>query len=209
MARRPTGPKAAAGARGTAKPAPSAIRAKPAPSAGPAQPAPSVGPAKPSAPTGSAKPEPSAPAPPVPPAALRLAAVAQAVEAAGLAVAAVFSVVSTADGRSYKLASGIVLTVIAIGTAIGLAAIAVALAKARPWTRIPTAMAQLFVIIGGITLLDGHRPEWGVPALLLAAACLAGLLTPASLRALNRPPAKTPPSSRPAGSKSAGSKPGR
>ncbi len=30
-------------------------------------------------------------------------------------------------------------------------------------------MTQLFVIIGGITLLDGHRPEWGVPALVLAA----------------------------------------
>ena len=47
-------------------------------------------------------------------------------------------------------------------------------------------MAQLFVIIAGLTLLDGHRPEWGVPALVLAGVCLAGLLTPASLRALNR-----------------------
>jgi hypothetical protein len=35
-------------------------------------------------------------------------------------------------------------------------------------------------------LLDGRRPEWGVPALVLAVVCLAGLLTPASLRALNR-----------------------
>ena len=49
-------------------------------------------------------------------------------------------------------------------------------------------MTQLFVVIGAITLLDGNRPEWGVPALLLAVACVAGLLTPASLRALNRPP---------------------
>jgi hypothetical protein len=50
-------------------------------------------------------------------------------------------------------------------------------------------MTQLFAVIAGITLLDGNRPEWGVPALALAVACLAGLLTPASLRALNRPPA--------------------
>ena len=120
--------------------------------------------------------------------ALRLAAAAQGLEAAGLVVAAGFAAVSTADGRSYQLASGIVLTLVALGTAAGLAGIAVGLARAWPWTRIPTAMTQLFVIIGGITLLQGHRPDWGVPALVLAGACVAGLMTPASLRALNRPP---------------------
>jgi hypothetical protein len=51
-------------------------------------------------------------------------------------------------------------------------------------------MTQLFVVIAAVSLLDGNRPEWGVPALVLAAVCLAGLLTPASLRALNRPSAK-------------------
>jgi len=84
------------------------------------------------------------------------------------------------------------LTLIAFGTAVGLAPIALGLARARPWSRIPTAMTQLFVIIGGVTLLDGHRPEWGVPALVLAGACLAGLLTPAGLRALNPPGLKSP-----------------
>lgn len=133
-----------------------------------------------------AAPEPAAPA--RPPAALRVAAAAQFIEAIGLAVAAVFAAVSTADGRTYQLGSGIALILIAVGTAIGLAAIAVGLARARPWSRTPTGMVQLFVIIGGITLLDGHRPEWGVPALVLAVICVAGLLTPASLRALNRPP---------------------
>jgi len=123
------------------------------------------------------------------PAALRLAAAAQGIEAAGLCVAGVFAAISTADGKSSQVASGIVLTVLAFGTAAGLAAIAVGLARARPWSRIPAVMTQLFVVIAGITLLDGHRPEWGVPALLLAACCLAALFTPASLRALNRPPA--------------------
>ena len=120
------------------------------------------------------------------PAALRLAAAAQAMEALGLCVAGVFAALSTADGKSYQLASGIALTLIAFGTAAGLAAIAVGLARARPWSRTPVVMTQLFVVIAGITLLDGNRPGWGVPALALAAACLAGLLTPASLRALNR-----------------------
>ena len=130
------------------------------------------------------------------PVALRLAAAAQATEAAGVAVAAVFAAVATADGKSYQLASGIALTLIAFGTAAGLAAFAVALDRARAWSRIPVAMTQVFVIIAGFTLLDGHRPEWGVPALLLAVGCLAGLLTPASLRALNRPPADSQPAKR-------------
>ena len=121
------------------------------------------------------------------PRALRVAAAAQAAEAVGMCVAAAFSAVSTADGQSYQLASGVALTLIAIGTAAVFAAFAAGLAKARPWTRTPVVMVQLFVVIAGITLLDGNRPEWGVPALLLAACCLAALFTPASLRALHRP----------------------
>lgn len=127
------------------------------------------------------------------PVALRLAAAAQAAEAVGLVVAGVFAAAATADGQSYQLASGIALTLIVFVTAAGLAALAVGLARARSWSRIPVVMTQLFVVIAGFTLLDGHRPEWGVPALALAAVCLAGLFTPASLRALNRPPVTAPP----------------
>jgi ABC-type uncharacterized transport system permease subunit len=123
-----------------------------------------------------------------PPRALLVAAAAQAVEAVGMCVAAVFAAVSTASGQSYQTASGIALTLIAVGLAAVFALFAVGLARAKPWTRTPVVMVQLFVIIAGITLLDGHRPEWGVPALLLAACCLVGVFTPASLRALNRAP---------------------
>jgi len=103
-----------------------------------------------------------------------------------MGVAAAFAAVATAHGQAYQRASGVALTLIAIGVAAGFAVFAVGLARARPWTRTPVVMTQLFVVIAGITLLDGHRPEWGVPALVLAACCLAGLFTPASLRALNR-----------------------
>jgi len=120
--------------------------------------------------------------------ALRLAAAAQAAEAVGLGVAAVFAAVSTADGQSYQQASGIALTLIAFGTAAALAAFAVGLDRARPWSRTPVVMTQLFVGGAGVYLLIGHRWGWGVPALALAAGCLAGLFTPASVRALNRPP---------------------
>ena len=134
--------------------------------------------------------EPRVPARPKAPAALLVAAAAQAIEAAGLCVAGVFAAISTADGRSHQAAAGIALTLLAFAAAAGLAAIAAGLARARPWSRTPAVMTQLFVVIGGITLLDGNRPEWGVPALLLAVACVVGLLTPASLRALNRPPSR-------------------
>jgi hypothetical protein len=53
-------------------------------------------------------------------------------------------------------------------------------------------MTQLFVGGAGIYLLDGHRLDWGIPALLVAAVCLTGILAPASLRALNRPPRPLP-----------------
>ena len=105
-----------------------------------------------------------------------------------MGVAAVFAAVSTADGQSYQQASGIALTLIAFSTAAALAALAVGLDRARPWSRTPVVMTQLFVAGAGVYLLIGHRWGWGVPALALAAGCLAGLFTPASVRALNRPP---------------------
>ena len=119
------------------------------------------------------------------------AAVVQAVEAAGLCVAAGFAALATADGQSYQRASGVALTLIAIGTAVAFALFAIGLAKARPWTRTPVVMTQLAIGIWGIYLLKDHRLDWGVPMLLVAACCLAALFTPASLRALNRPPARS------------------
>ena len=102
--------------------------------------------------------------------------------------AAGFAAYSTAAGQSYERASGIALTLIAVGTAALFAAFAAGVAKARPWTRTPVVMTQLAIGIWGFFLLTGHRPEWGVPMLVLAAGALAALFTPASLRALNRPP---------------------
>ncbi len=145
----------------------------------PGQPAPAKAPA-------SAK----AAAPPVaqPPRALRLAAAALAVEAVGMCVAAGFSAVSTADGQSYQRASGVALTLLAVGTAVVFALFAAGVARARPWTRTPVVMAQLAIGAWGIYLLRDHRFEWGVPMVVVAACCLAAVFTPASLRALNRPP---------------------
>jgi hypothetical protein len=60
-------------------------------------------------------------------------------------------------------------------------------------------MTQAFAGGVGVYLLAGDRYGWGIPALALAAACLAGMFTPASLRALNRPPASAEAKETPAG----------
>ena len=172
-------------AKATGKPAAS----RPRRAQGPGQPAPAKAPGK----APAKPPAPGAPAPATPaaapgerPRALRLAAALQALEAVGLCVAAGFAAVATADGQSYQRASGIALTLIAVGTAVGFALFAVGLAKARPWTRTPVVMTQLAIGAWGIYLLKDHRLDWGVPMVLVAACCLAALFTPASLRALNR-----------------------
>jgi hypothetical protein len=122
------------------------------------------------------------------PRALRVAAVLQGAEAVGMLVAAGLAAVATAGGKSYELSSGIALTLIAVATAGLFAAFAAGLARARPWTRTPVVMFQLAIGFWGVFLLTGHRYEWGVPMLLLAAAIVVAVFTPGALRALNRPP---------------------
>jgi hypothetical protein len=112
------------------------------------------------------------------------AAGVQAAEAAIVLVATVLAGVDTITGQSYQLASGIALTVIGLGTAAMLAVVAAGLARARRWSRTPALLTQLFVGIVGVYLVQGHRYEWGVPALVLAAAGFAAVLAPSSLRAL-------------------------
>src|SRR6201989_100538 len=112
---------------------------------------------------------------------------ASAAVGVGMGGGAGLAAVSTADGQSYQRASGIALTLIAVGTAAVFALFARGVAKARPWTRTPVVMTQLAIGVWAIYLLRDHRLEWGVPMLLAAACCLVALFTPASLRALTRP----------------------
>ena len=133
------------------------------------------------------------------PGTLLLATGVQAAEAAALAVAGVLTAVDTAAGHSSQASSGIGLTLLAFIVVAGLALIAAGLARVRPWSRTPAVMTQVLTGVIAVYLLQAHRFDWGVPALLLALAGLAGLLAPPSWRALNRPaPAgETTPSSKP------------
>jgi len=143
------------------------------------------------------------------PATLRAAAVVQAVESAVLLAAAVLAGIDTAAGRSYQQGSGIALTVIGVASAAALALVAAGLARVRRWSRTPALLTQLFFGIVGIYLLQAHRLEWGVPLLVLAAAGLASLLAPPSLRALARQGQAKPEQTRPGQAKAGQTKAGQ
>jgi hypothetical protein len=119
-----------------------------------------------------------------PPRAVLVAAVVQAIEAAGVLVAAVLAAVATAHGDSYLKTSGVAITVIAIGLAVALGFVARGLRACRRWSRTPALLTQLFTGIAAVTLLQGAKLEWGIPAIALAVTGLGALLAPASLRQL-------------------------
>jgi len=117
---------------------------------------------------------------------LLMAAVVQAAEAAALCLVIVLNVIASASGNAWTASNAIGLIVVEAVVAAGVAWIASGIARLRPWSRTPAVMTQVFTAMIAIWLLEAHRYAWGAPALLLAIAGLAGLLAPASLRALAR-----------------------
>lgn len=117
---------------------------------------------------------------------LRFAAAVQTVEAVGVFVAGILALVDTFTGHSSTTADGIGLAALTFVTAALVAVIGLGVAQIRPWSRTPAVMTQIMIAIVAIVLVQGGRYDWGVPGLVLAAAGLAGLLTPASMRALVR-----------------------
>jgi len=115
-----------------------------------------------------------------------MAAVAQAAEALGLCVVIVLNVIDSASGNTWTASNAIALIVVEAVVAAGVGWVAYGIARARPWSRTPAVLTQVFTAMIAVWLLEAHRYAWGVPALLLAIAGLAGLLAPSSWRALAR-----------------------
>jgi hypothetical protein len=115
-----------------------------------------------------------------------MAAAAQAAEALGLVVVIVLNVIDSASGNTWTASNAIAQIVFEAAVAAGLAWIALGIARARPWSRTPAALTQVFTGLIAIWLLQAHRYAWGIPALLLAIAGLAGLVAPSSWQALAR-----------------------
>jgi len=107
-------------------------------------------------------------------------------------IATVLVGLDTATGKSYHVNSGIALTVIGVATAAALGCVAAGLARARPWSRTPALLTQLFTGIVSIYLVQSHKYEWGVPGLVLAVAGFVAILAPPSMRALTARQAEEP-----------------
>jgi len=118
---------------------------------------------------------------------LWLAAAAQGLEAAGLLVVVALNLSDLASGQTYQKSNAIAVIGIELVVAIAVAATAAGIVQARPWSRAPAVMTQVFSVIIGIVLIQAHRFGWGLPALVFAVAGLAGLFAPTSLQKLHRP----------------------
>jgi hypothetical protein len=117
---------------------------------------------------------------------LWLAAAAQGLEAVALFAVIAVNLGNLAGGQTYQTSNAIAIIVIEFITAIGVAWIASGIVRTRPWSRTPAMMTQVLVIIIAIVLIQAHRFGWGLPALVVAVAGLAGLFAPTSFRALAR-----------------------
>ena len=114
------------------------------------------------------------------------AAAAQAAEALGLCVVIVLNVIDSVSGNTWTASNATAQIVFEAVVAVGVAWVAYGIARARPWSRTPAVLTQVFTAMIAIWLLEAHRYAWGVPALLLAIVGLAGLFAPSSWRALAR-----------------------
>jgi hypothetical protein len=136
------------------------------------------------------KPEPAQPV--ARPKTLTWAAAIQAVEAAGVLLASVLAGVDAARGQSYRVNSGIALTVIGLACAIALGCVALGIVRLKAWSRTPAVITQLFCVFISVYLLQAHRYAWGVPGILLGLAGLVALFVPQSFRALSSLPPEPP-----------------
>jgi hypothetical protein len=125
------------------------------------------------------------------PQSILVAAIVLAAEAVALLVATVLNVIDVVSGQTYQVGNGVGLVILQVILIAGLVGLAISVASMRPWTRVPAVMVQGLIGIVAIVLLQAHRYDWGLPTLVLAGAGLAGLLHPASLRALARPGPET------------------
>jgi hypothetical protein len=117
---------------------------------------------------------------------LLLAAAAVGAEALGLCVAVVLDIIDSASGRDSTFSNAAGFIALEVVIAAALAAVAAGLVRARPWSRTPAVMFQVFTLLIAVWLLQAHDYGWGVPALVFGLAGLAGIFAPASLRALTR-----------------------
>jgi hypothetical protein len=131
-------------------------------------------------PSSAADPEPDDAGPVPPP--LRAAAAVVALEGLTLVGFAVYVAVA-GTGRAANIAA---LAAFAGGAGVLLGLLARAVAGAHTWARSPVVVVQIVFLPVGVSLIQAGRGVVGAAVLVLAAAVLYLLFTPASRAALDR-----------------------
>jgi hypothetical protein len=129
---------------------------------------------------------PGPPSSPGAPRTVRQAALLTGLEGVVLLGLAVNLVAQTVAGSVAQAGSALVLAALAAGVGLLLGALARGLVRLRAWARSPVVVLQVVSVPVGVTLLQAGRPVFGVPVLVLAAAVLSLLFTPAARLALDR-----------------------
>jgi hypothetical protein len=117
---------------------------------------------------------------------VRQAALLTGLEGVVLLGLAVNLVAQTVAGSVAQAANALVLAALAAGVGLLLGVLARGLVRLRAWARSPVVVLQVVSVPVGVTLLQAGRAVFGVPVLVLAAAVLSLLFTPAARLALDR-----------------------
>jgi len=112
------------------------------------------------------------------PAPLRRVAVLVAVEGVGLLLGGVAYAVSGLLGHPEDRLATVLAGVFAVAAGLALLLVARGLRAARGWAFSPALVAQLFLLVVGGGLLQGHVYAAAVPVLLLAGGALSQLVAP-------------------------------
>ena len=112
------------------------------------------------------------------PRSVRQAAVVVAVEAAVFVVLAVVLLWLTLTGDPESVPRALAEVVIVGGVAALLGIAAMGLRRLAGWARGPVIALQILFAASGFVAFQAGRPEFGVPALVLAAATIYLLMTP-------------------------------
>ena len=100
------------------------------------------------------------------------------VEAAAFVVLAVVLLWLTLTGDPESVPRALAEVVLVAGVAVVLGAAAAGLRRLAGWARGPVIALQILFAASGVVAFQAGRPEFGVPALVLAAATIYLLMTP-------------------------------
>ena len=118
------------------------------------------------------------------PATLTAAAAVEALEGLAMIGIGLFVGVETIVARSASVINAIVLALCALALGAGLVAVGRGLFQARRWARTPALLTQVFGFITGVYLIQSDQLAYGIPIVIVTAAAVLLIFTPATTRAL-------------------------